>query len=351
MPSKAPTLQTIADRAGVSKNTVSCALRADPRIPKKTQERIRQIANEVGYRPNPMVAALMQSLRQAHPVAKSANLGFVHCLDGPDEWRSRSYYLQLFQEAEARANEQGYNLTPIWAGDPEMTPERFTGVLRSRGVLGLVIGPVSTYKRLPVEWQHFASAALGVSLKEPLLHRAATFFAHTIPRAWSELRTLGYRHIGVIFSSRDNLRVDYALEAGCAIQRSQLPKGEILPILRRESLTQEELNDWLLENQVDAIISAYAHHIVSLLENSGRRVPEDIGLVALLSEWEELPGAFIRRDWAAIGSATVDLVIGQLLRNERGIPKKPKTVLIEGEWDPGNLVPLETASSQGNSAP
>ncbi len=41
MPASQPTMTDIARRAGVSKNTVSLALRHDPQIPAATRARIR----------------------------------------------------------------------------------------------------------------------------------------------------------------------------------------------------------------------------------------------------------------------------------------------------------------------
>jgi len=336
MPKKAPTLQTIADRAGVSKNTVSCALRADPRISKNTRDKIRIIAAEVGYRPNPMVSALMQSLRQSHPVAKSANLAFIQSLTGADDWRRRTYYSRLFEGAEARANEMGYNLTPIWGAEPDMTPQRFTGILRSRNVMGLVIGPMGFAGPLPIEWDRYPMAAMGTSLAEPQLHRAATYFSHAIPRAWQELRAMGYQRIGVIFAEHANRRVDYALEAGCAVLSSSMDVDP-LPVLRRDDLTADEFRQWIEEHKIDAVIAGFTYHLGALTKEIGLKIPENFGLVSLLSERSNSPGAVIVRDWKAIGAATVDLVVGQLWRNERGVPATPKTVMIEGEWDPGPL--------------
>lgn len=329
-------MQTIADLAGVSKNTVSCALRADPRISQATREKIHRIAQEVGYRPNPMVSALMQSLRQSHGSVSSANLGFVHSCAKPDDWRSREYYHRLFKGAEARANEMGYNLTPIWGAEPGMTVDRMTKILRSRNVLGLIFGPMASNIDLPIDWNLLPMAAMGVSLCEPQLHRAATYFTHAIPRAWQELRALGYRRIGVVFSEEANRRVDFALQAGCAILSSSLAE-EPVPTLLSNKTNSEEFRRWMEKHQLDALISGFGHHLMVLLEDAGLRVPEDIGLVTLMGE--SLPGAYIERDWDAIGAATVDLVVGQLLRNERGIPQKPKTVLIEGEWHARGLKP------------
>jgi LacI family transcriptional regulator len=60
-------MSVIAGQAGVSKNTVSLALRHDPQIPAATRARIERIARRLGYAKNPVVAQLMTELRKAHP--------------------------------------------------------------------------------------------------------------------------------------------------------------------------------------------------------------------------------------------------------------------------------------------
>ena len=53
-----PTMQHIAELAGVSKSTVSRALADDPRVNQQTKARIKKIAAELNYRPNPVASGL-----------------------------------------------------------------------------------------------------------------------------------------------------------------------------------------------------------------------------------------------------------------------------------------------------
>lgn len=59
------TLKQIALEAGVSVMTVSRALRNQPSSASATRQRIQQIAERLGYRPNPLVSALMSYRRSA----------------------------------------------------------------------------------------------------------------------------------------------------------------------------------------------------------------------------------------------------------------------------------------------
>lgn len=56
---KAPTAMMIAERLGVSKSTVSRALKDDASISKSVRTKVRQLADELGYRPNAAARGLI----------------------------------------------------------------------------------------------------------------------------------------------------------------------------------------------------------------------------------------------------------------------------------------------------
>jgi hypothetical protein len=56
-------LVALARAAGLSKATVSRALRNDPRQSGATRTRVQGLARRLGYRPHPMVTALMTQIR------------------------------------------------------------------------------------------------------------------------------------------------------------------------------------------------------------------------------------------------------------------------------------------------
>ena len=74
-------------------------------------------------------------------------------------------------------------------------------------------------------------------------------------------------------------------------------------------------------------------------ERIGVRCPRDIGLVSL--DWDEDTKdefAAVDQSALAVGAAAVDIVIGQMRQNERGIPAIPQTVLVDSVWKPGASV-------------
>ena len=52
-------MRAIAEKAGVSTMTVSLALRDHASIPESTRTLIKAIASELGYRPDPVLRAIM----------------------------------------------------------------------------------------------------------------------------------------------------------------------------------------------------------------------------------------------------------------------------------------------------
>src|SRR5512142_123702 len=69
MPGPAPTLRSLAKTLGLSRTTVSDALRGSPRVDPGTAERVKKAADAAGYRRNPLAGALMSELRRSRGAA------------------------------------------------------------------------------------------------------------------------------------------------------------------------------------------------------------------------------------------------------------------------------------------
>src|SRR5438552_3565483 len=109
-----PRLQDIADQAGLSKATVSLALRNHPSIPPPTRTRIQKLAEQMGYRPNPLVSALMAYQRTTQAI-RPTGLTLAVVIDFPRSTSTWRQYLSedLLAAAGARARELGYNIEEL----------------------------------------------------------------------------------------------------------------------------------------------------------------------------------------------------------------------------------------------
>lgn len=80
------TMADVARAAGVHQTTVSLALRSHPRIPENTRKRIQQVAEEMGYRPNPLVSALIAQRRLGLAFSSGSVLAYLHSQHTNDGW-------------------------------------------------------------------------------------------------------------------------------------------------------------------------------------------------------------------------------------------------------------------------
>jgi transcriptional regulator with XRE-family HTH domain len=97
-----PTMQEVADRAQVSRMTVSRALRNDPKISLATRERVQQIARDMGYRTNALVSALMSNLRQTRAPSDVTTLAFLTSMPSRSGWREIAAFSPLFHRRQGK---------------------------------------------------------------------------------------------------------------------------------------------------------------------------------------------------------------------------------------------------------
>ena len=177
------TLEDVANRAGVHRTTVSLALRDHPRNPQQTRERIKGLAEKLGYRVNPLVSALMQSRRMGKGV-KHVTLAYVTSHPTRYGWSPEGGHDRpnFFPGAVERASDFGYKLEHFWLTEPGMSTERFCNILSVRGINGLLIGRLPPGETsMELHWNRFSCVALGMTLRSPQLHHVTeNHFRHRL---------------------------------------------------------------------------------------------------------------------------------------------------------------------------
>jgi DNA-binding LacI/PurR family transcriptional regulator len=318
---------------------VSLALRNSPKISAKTSERIREIAERLGSRPNPMVTALMTQLRHGREVKRPSTIAYVTAYPTEDGWKRPGPFAAFREGAGQRAEMLGYTLEDWWLRRPGMTEQRFCDILHTRNIHGLVIAPLPPGGgELNLKWDLFASATIGYSLAAPDLHRASNHQYGTITLALQKLTELGYRRIGLALSAETDERVKHKWSAGMLVYQQDIPMEQRVPNLLARGAFARSFAEWLSVYRPDAVVSQ-EWQAMRILDSLGLRVPADIGYVHLaLGDRQQALWAGMDQNSELVGAAALDLVDEQLRRNERGVPEVPKTVLIPGVWVPGPTV-------------
>jgi len=128
---KKPTIKTIAEIAGVSHVTVSRALRGYPDISKATTNKIKQIAEEIGYTPNAFARSL--SSKQSH------TLGMIVPALGHD-----TAYNDVFNAISASAAAKGLSVLLGSCGRDVELEKSFCRNMCENRVGALIIAPISS---------------------------------------------------------------------------------------------------------------------------------------------------------------------------------------------------------------
>lgn len=328
-------MQNVADKAGVSRMTVSLALRNNPQISEETRTRIREIAKTLGYCPDPLIQRLTSHLAGIRRRPYSGTLAFV--TDYPERagWRSVAPFREAFEAASLQANELGYQLEEFWLREAGMTGTRLSRILEARGVKGIIIGPLPPGKQhMRLDWSRFSIVAIGNSMIRPQVHRAVHHQLHGAREAIRRLHRLGYRRIGLCVEAYQDKRVDLSYSHALAYYQQGISERNRVPALMPVRLTRDLLLRWIDRHAPDGIL-VQGTWASTQLAAAGFRIPDDVGVV--LMDWPSgLPDfAGINQHHDSVGSAVVNMLVGQINRDERGLPTVPFTTMVEGCWQPG----------------
>ena len=330
-------MQDVAALAGVSRSAVSLALLGHPSIPVPTREHVRAAARQLGYRKNPLVAALMRVRRTgATETTSHAPLAFVSSHVPPDTWRQAATHRRFHAAACARARERGFSLDEFCLGDPAMRPERLRDLLKARGIHGLLVAPLpGEQTRFNFDVSDFATVGLGVSVKEPGIDRVSDDHYFGARLAFEHCLALGYRRIGLAIAANISRRLENRWWSGFLVAQQYVPPRARIPALMPE--TREEiprsLNAWIARHRVDAVVFSLRD------QNEMACAPPEVGLVSLSVHDATGKVVGIRQNERRVGETAIDLLVEKLHRWDTGANEVPTLHLVPGAWSDGLSAP------------
>ncbi len=348
-------LKEIAEQAGVSRMTVSLALRGDPQVSKETQARIRAIADDLGYQPNPKVSRAMAELAKSRHIEAEERLAFLTSDRTEDGWRHWRHHVECFEGAQARAMEYGYVLEPFWLRQPGMAMEKMARMLWTRGIDGLMIAPLggdfeqNGQRTFEFDWSRFSVVELAETLDAPRFDCARHDHFDGMLLALYSMERLGYRRIGLALERILDVRTRHRWYSAYLLWKSVRGFTQELPAHFYEQFDPAPLVQWIRKNRIDAIVSPRIQ-LPDELQSAGIDVPGEMGVALLdIPAGHRTTPSGINQHTATIGSAAADLLVGLVRRGEKGIPAFPSQKICGGAWEDGSTTrvvgePLEDRS-------
>ena len=346
------TMSQLARELGVSKNTVSLALRHDPQIPLPTRERVHAAAKRLGYALNPVISQLMAELRKGAGGESRHTLALLNAFRDRDAFHTHPTIPAYVEGCRRRAAFQGYSVDTFWLHDPELDGARLNRILQARGIRGLIVIGMMDENRLPerfaTTWPRHACVVTGVRTHDPTLSFCCVDHHALVMQAVEQARALGYRRPGLAIDKQIDRLVEGRFSSGMWIGQQALPRADWVPTFYEVEAARAApapFYRWLEREKPDVVFTLF-NVVRHWIEDRGIRVPRDIGLIQL----ERRP---THQDWAGMdqhndrtGEAAVDMVVSLLRNNELGVPEYPYATLIGASWVLGHTVRPQGAAGK-----
>ena len=333
------TVRDIAEEVGLHFTTVAEALRGSQRIKASTREKVMKAAEQMGYRPDPVLSAL-SSYRSSQ--LRSSFQGVMAWINSISEnelfLNEKSFYNDCYTGALNRLKSLGYNLELFWVGDPRMTGRRLSQILTSRNIVGVIVGPMSKkMDHFHLEWENFTSVRIGYSLKDSRITNVISDQFQNTRTAFEKAYSDGFRKIGFACPRYLDSRVSNKFSGGYLSLVYQYYKKPPVPLFLDETPGGDPAAflKWYERYKPEAVLGGGRSTYYKILIEAGVAVPRDVQFISLHAEYLRSPVAGISQNGSIVGATAVDHLVSMIQGFKVGLETFPKTTMIPGRWIDG----------------
>jgi LacI family transcriptional regulator len=320
---RAVTIEDVARRANVSRQTVSRVLNAKGELSPTTRARVQAAIAELGYRPNLLARGLIT--RTTHTIG----------LVVPDI--SQPFFPEIARGIQEHAHAAGYQMLLAYTAEQPMQEVESLHQLREQRVDGVIVAnsrlDADTLRRAladlrPVVLTNRALQGYGSVVWSGYESGARRLTEHLLARGHVRIGYLNSEPATTAGAHRFRGYVSALLEAGLGLDDRLLATAAPTPeggasATRRLLALPEPPTAIVAYNDIMAVGALHA------CQAAGRRVPRDVAVVgfgdAPLAAWLTPPLTSVQVPLYRIGREAADLLLGML----RGEP--PRTVTVDLE--------------------
>lgn len=318
-------MEDIARELGISKMTVSKALRGMRHVSPETRRKVKEAAKLMGYRPNPLVSSLMQQVRSGKVVGRKLTLAYIA--------RNRTIVREHdartnIEAATSRAAELGYHLE-VFSLNEFGDAAHMGKVLHARGIQGIICGPMDDlagWKGFP--WQHFSAVSSGMGHARLPIAQVRRNISQGIRLTDRKLREAGFKRPAVLFTHRRDSELDMIAEGAIHIMIQYGP-GD--PALIHPMDSPENIRKWLRSSKPDVIILHYPPNL-EMLQAAGYDIDGPIPIVTLKRRGPRDPLAGIDHRPDEVGRIAVEYLNQEIQLNRTGLIENPITLMVDCIW-------------------
>lgn len=332
-------MQDIADAVGVHRTTVSMALRGHPSIPVKTRDRIRDMAERMGYVPDPALSALVSYRQSAGKNRERHNqvIAFVVDFKETEQFGNSHVHPLLARGARERASALGYGFELFWYGRDYKSSTALNRVLQTRAIRGIILGAFGE-KAAPIDldWDRYSVVKINLLPNEHDFDAILSNQLFVIQEAVKVLVEMGLRRIGMASAEKDGYENRNLYTAGWRVAqrnyRGIRPSSPYYFKTKDTEVLRAEIRDWAVENKLEAILTNWNIFDLSAWE-AGQKLGHPCRFVPLDANprvLRDYGGA--DQNHVEIGRRAIDMVVAQIQGFRFGLPETPSMTLVEPTW-------------------
>lgn len=336
-----PTIKEIAKSSGFACSTVSYALRSNPRIPEETRQRIKKVAEEMGYQPDAHLGQLMSYLQGRGHGRKASvcPLVWLNSTTDPQHWRKTPWAKEFYDSAALRAESLGFSLSEFWVCDHKIPPSRLDDILKARGTKGLLLSTPLQGEEWSqwIDWNSYAAVVIDDPFGLPQFDRVYADYAANMRNALDQARARGYTRPKVWLTEREDYWTAFGYTSECLRQNHLNPELDTLLPEYPGEVTNETVKAWMKKHQPDVVI-APTPSVGLQMQKLGYRMPKDVGYIAMYMLNEDASWSGFSQLHVQQSVIAVDRISLLLQNNTLGRQIYPQKIQIEGEWREGTTL-------------
>lgn len=334
-----PTLRSLAKILGVSRTTISEAMRGSACVKPETAARIRKAAEAAGYRANPLAGAVMSELRRSNTGTFRGVIALLMLDESARPEYAKKFHREIIRGATERAVSLGFKVESFTAtGATGISMARLNQILQSRGIQGVVILPAWDEPDFAaLDWSRFAGVYTDYSIRKPALHSICPDHYRSLVTALRRLRERGYKRAGLFMQRHTDARLLGRWQGAFLSFQNSNPEKNPVPPLVDEEITADNFKKWFKRHNPDVVIG-HQSEAVEWMEACGARVPRTHGFFCLNTSRQHISCAGLEQRASLIGARAVESVVAMLHRNERGIPEISSLTTIPSRFVDGPTI-------------
>lgn len=326
------TIDDVAAEAGVHKMTVSRALRGLPSVSPATKTRVLQAATKLGYRPNPLVSALMTQVRQGRVVNVGTNLAVLYESGSMKHMEEHPIRRELLAGLRHEAASLNLHLDFHEYRKDSRWNARLEQILTARGISSAVLlAPITPFLELDIDFPHLAPIGIGNRLRKPWIHRVGTDHLGNVELAFEHLLAEGRTRIGYVTDLEVEMHSYNArLNAVRFLTDRKIPPELHIPPFHCESMQLPGFKTWLRKHRPDTVLLMGRY--LPLMQRAAEILddPAKTVYLALTNDCEGLTGVIEAN--LEIGALAVRLALHSAALGLHGSPIARCSSLLTGTY-------------------